>query len=109
MYMVSIIEPVSSSKYLGSNLKDYCFSSSFQIAQAREKKHSNVPFVTITRQQQLQNTATSSQSALSPVMSLLVVFGPWTKSCAKREEVIRVYQSDVWLVKSITISWVEQV
>jgi hypothetical protein len=31
MCKVSIIEPVSSSKYLGSNLKDYCFSSSFQL------------------------------------------------------------------------------
>lgn len=30
MCMVSIIEPVSSSRYLGLYLKDYCFSSSFQ-------------------------------------------------------------------------------
>ena len=37
MCMVSIIEPVSSSRYLGRYLKDYCFSSSFQKSvQVRE-------------------------------------------------------------------------
>lgn len=55
MCMVSIIEPVSSSKYLGSNLKDYCFSSSFQIVQVRE--HSWHTFVKIVRQLHLQITA----------------------------------------------------
>lgn len=38
--MVSIIEPDSSSKYLGSNLKDYCFLRPSKIAQASAREKS---------------------------------------------------------------------
>jgi hypothetical protein len=107
MCKVSIIEPVSSSKYLGSNLKDYCFSSSFQLCASERALLTYLcddysPAVTTEYCNILAKRFISCGVSVSRVQTK-------DKIMCKAWEVIRGYQSDVWLVKSITISWVEQV